>query len=355
MEESTRHITIGDLKNLDPFSADEAYITTHQIFEDFSIAKSLETLRLSLHNPDPTNLSDEELELVDTDELVSDQIKVLIYVQDTVYHFFIDSLAMILKIHKENPDVKFVLYLQKARYSESIDNFYKLMHIVLDGEGVDYITIPTVSGKDYTPVYRFNNYLCFDSRFDIHHVLSFLDVEYMADIVLKYSRKHMNVTDPVEPFRKLYVCRGEKSPDLGPIANDYLDYRDDVRMNDHWKIEEFFASLGYDTFRPEKQFDSIMEQIVYMSEVKTLVSITSSGLSNMIFMQPNQMVIELMAELVQVTRFDNYSFVYPDQKLHNFYSALSFMRQHTYISIPSHRDPDKVIKTLSSGALSYVV
>jgi capsular polysaccharide biosynthesis protein len=185
--------------------------------------------------------------------------------------------------------------------------------------------------------------------------MSFLDIKYMADIIIKHSKKYMNVTDSVEPFRKLYISRGHAPSDLGPIVEGYPDYTDDKRMNDAWKLEEFFVSMGYDAFSPEKKFSSLMEQIVYMSEVKTLASITSSGLANMIFMQPNQTIIEIQAELVQVMRFDNDTVVYPRQRIHNYYSTLSFMPEHTHISIPSRRDPDKVIKTLTSGQLSYLI
>ena len=355
MEESTRDRDFGPLRDMHMFRAEDAYVTTHHIFHQFKTGSSLEDLRSSLDSDLIIYPEDTELNFIDTDEMISEEIKVLTYVEDTIYHFFIDSLAMILKVYKTHPQTKFVLYLQKARPSRSIDNFYELLFLILDGEGVNYKTISTVPGKSYSPVYKFNNYLLLDAQVNLYHEMSFLDVEYMADIVLKYSRKYMNVTDVVEPFRKLYIYRGTKSPDLGPVPDDYSGYRNDMRMNDDWKIKEFFANLGYDTFRPEERFSSIMEQIVYMSEVKTLVSITSSGLANMIFMQPSQTVIELMAELVQVTRFDKESQVYPVQRLHNFYSGLSFMRQHTYISISSRRDPDKVIKTLSSGALSYVV
>jgi hypothetical protein len=352
MEESTRKLKV-DLRSF--INTESCYVTTHQIFEEFSEANSKDNLYLAVHNPDPRNTRETELDFIDTDEMVSDQNKVLIYVQDTVYHFFIDSLALILKIHKEHPGTKFVLYLQKARSTQSINNFYELLFLILDGEGVDYKAISTITGKDYAPVYKFNNYARLDRRVHIHNLISFLDVEYMADLALKYSKEYMNVTTDVEPFRKLYVSRGNAPSTLGPVVDDYPDYTDDIRMNDAWKVEEFFVSKGYDAFSPEKYFSSIMEQIVYMSEVKTLASITSSGLSNMIFMKPNQTIIEMQSELVQVMRFDDDEIVYPTQKLHNYYSTLSFMREHTHISIPSRRDPDRVIKTLSEGLLSYIL
>jgi hypothetical protein len=358
MEESTRKLSV-DLTNM--VYKQESYITTHQLFEEFSIANSLEDLAMCLHSPNSIGTRGIELDFVDTDEMISDETKVIMYVQDTIYHFFIDSLALILKIHKEHPGTQFVLYLQKARYSKSIDDFYKLLFIVLDGEGIKYKTVSTTSEKDYAPVYKFNNYVCIDRNVTVrnrwlrHHLISFLDVKHMADIVIKHSKKYMNVAESVEPFRKLYISRESSPADLGPVVEGYPDYKDDKRMNDLWKLEEFFVSMGYDAFRPEKQFSSIMEQIVYMTEVKTLASITSSGLANMIFMQPNQTIIEIQAELVQAIRFDDDTYVYPEQRLHNHYSTLAFMQEHTYTSIPSRRDPDKVIQAITSGLVSYLI
>lgn len=359
MEESTRKLSV-DLKNM--VTRKESYITTHHTFDAFSVGDSLEDLISNLNNPETgiksssTKLFKPNLVVIDSDEMISDKTKVIVHVQDTVYHFFIDSLTLILKIHKEHPGTKFVLYLQKARSNQSIDNFLELLFLILDGEGVDYTAFPTIPGEDYAHVYKFNNYVIIDRAVvNVHEILSFIDVEYMADLAIKYSKKYMNVTESVEPFRKLYVSRSNAPSSLGPIADDYKDYRDDKRMNDAWKLEEFFVSMGYDAFSPEKHFSSIMEQIVYMTEVKTLASITSSGLANMIFMKPNQTIIEVQAELVQAMRYDDDTVVVPTQRLHNYYSTLSFMRQHSHISIPSRRDPDKVINALTSGLISYLI
>jgi hypothetical protein len=352
MEESTRKLSI-DLKNM--INDKESYVTTHHTFTNFIGEESLDKLIKNLEDPEDSK-NKTYLKVIDSDEMLSEQTKVLIHVEDTIFHFFMDSLTLILKVHREHPGIKFVLYLQRNRPNKSIESFIQLLKIILDGEGVDYVTISTSPSYRYAPVYRFKNYVYMDQEvLDYDKVLSFLDVEKAADLAIKYSKDYLNVTKTVEPFRKVYISRPGISSDLGPIEEGYPDYKDDIRMNDAWKVEEFFVSMGYDAFSPEKHFDSIMEQIVYMTEVKTLASITSSGLANMVFMQPNQTVIELQAELVTVVRFRPDTLVRPQQWLHGCYSTLSFMRDHTHITVSSRRDPDKVIKTLTSGQLSYLI
>ena len=69
MEESTRKLTV-DLDSM--VNKDEFYITTHQIFEEFSLGTSMNELSTRLHSPDPKNSNDAELNLIDTDEMISD-------------------------------------------------------------------------------------------------------------------------------------------------------------------------------------------------------------------------------------------------------------------------------------------
>jgi hypothetical protein len=353
MEPSTRDLAF-EFKH--KVNKEESYITAHEASALFNSDTSLRKLSEALHGSDPANMSEAKLTFIDTDEMISDEIKVLIDVQDTIYHFFIDSLTAILKIYKKSPDVKFILYVKKTGPGGGVSSFYELLFLILDGEGVNYTVVSPLPGESYAPIYKFNNYIIMDeSVLDVRDALSFLDVEYMADLAVKYSRESTGAVDSAEPFRKLYISRVNASSELGPVVEGYSGYKDDLRMNDSWKLDKFFASMGYDVLVPEKHFGSIMEQITYMSEVKTLASITSSGLANMIFMQPSQTVIEMQAELVQVIRFDDHTAVTPLQKLHDYYSTLSFMRGHTYVGIPSRRDPDKVIKTLTSGSGSCLI
>ena len=352
MEPSTREVEI----KLDKLvRRDASYITTFHEFGRFIVADTPEGLEAE-HFKD-RNWSKVEFFVSTSKDFISEEIKILIPIEDTFYHFFIDSLPALLKFHKENPSVLFVLYLQKARPNPAYEKFLPLLFRILDRIKARYELILTVAGMDFAPVYQINNYVLVDQKINIHEMLTFVDVERAVEWAFRAARDdRWEEREPASPFRKVYLTRGGKGGDLGPIAEDYEYYKDDLRMYEEEKLEKFFSDLGYEIVDPETKFDSIMEQITYMREVKTLVSVTCSGLTNMIFMQPNQLVVELQAELVQVNGdYSDSGMLIPIQNLHNFYQPLSFMGGHTYIGIPSRRDPDVVIEKLSKDAISYLL
>jgi hypothetical protein len=321
---------------------DEAYITVNTHGGYFVVEEST----LDLKNNYKQDF------LVSTNEdMVSEEPKVLIYINEYFYHFFIDSLAVLLKLFRQHPSFHFVVYLQKCNPGDTYDKFLVLLFKILNSLGVRYTAISIMEKGKWAPVYKFKNYILIENL-DISQ--SFPDIEYAADMAIRCS-----VPDgldleavTVEPYRKVYLTRGDAGRYIGSLPDDYEYYKDDIRMENEFKLMEFLANLGYEVINPETKFDSIMEQIMYMREVKSLVSVTSSGLANSIFMQPNQLVVELKAELVQ---FRGVGEDLPDQHLHNFYPPLSFMRGHKHLSISSNRDPDKVISDLTSGAFSYIL
>lgn len=364
MEASTR---LMDLNLEELIQYDKSYITIFHEFGIFLRAKTVEELQdanfkincIRGEAPDNENMAvpRSEFFISTNEELNSEQVKVLVAVEDTFYHFFIDSLPIILKIHRQDPSVLFVLYLQRARPNPAYEKFLTLMFRILDGIDLKYKTISTIPGSDYANVYQMSNYVVIDTQMNIHEIVSFVDIKYAVDLAMRYCRDGAQEEyNLMPPYRKVYITRGGKGKDVGPIDKDYKYYKDDLRIYEEEKLEKFFSDLGYEILQPEVKFDSIMEQMRYMEEVKTLVSVTSSGLTNMIFMQSNQTIIELQAELVQVLdgpRADGG--IIPKQNLHSFYQPLSFMNEHTYISIPSQRDPDKIIETLSQDSLSRIL
>jgi hypothetical protein len=351
MEPSTREIKI-DLESLT--NSEPAYVTTFHEFGRFVVADTPEGLEAEYFKD--KNGSKIEFFVSTSKDFISDDIKVLLPIEDTFYHFFIDSLPALVKFHKENPSVLFVLYLQKARPNPAYEKFLPLLFRILDRIKARYEVISTVVGMDFAPVYQFNNYVLIDQKINIHEMLTFVDIERAVDWAFRAARDdYWEENKLTPPFRKVYLTRGGKGGDLGPIAENYEYYKDDLRMYEEHKLEKFLTDLGYEIVEPETKFDSIMEQIFYMREVKTLVAVTCSGLANMIFMQKDQTVIELQAELVQVNGSIDSDNIIPKQNLHNFYQPLSFMGNHTYIAIPSRRDSDVVIEKLSKDAISYLL
>lgn len=335
---------------------DEAYVTTTNDFSFFYSGSTTDELVDDFFKDKSTYEID--LLISTSEEMLHGEVKVLIMVAEKFYHFFVDSLSLILKVHKSNPEVRFVLYLQRAIHSREYENFLILLFKILDGEGVTYTVISTLANQDLAPVYRYKNYVLLDDRtIHLHEVVSMVDVKYAAEISVKYS-KHHDVPEHIynkPPLRKVYLTRGGRGRQVAPTEEGYEYYKDDLRMHDEDKLERFFAEKGYEIIEPETKFKTIMEQIAYMRQVKTLVSVTSSGLTNMLFMQPNQTVIEIQVEIVQQNGTTNEQYPIFIQRLHPFYQVLSFIKEHTFLSIPSHRDPDIVIETLTGDWMGRVL
>lgn len=351
MEPSTRELKL-DLDRL--IHREPAYVTTFHEFGNFIAGDTVEKLNVEFfRDRDSCNT---EFFISTSEEMLSPEVKVLIPIEDTFYHFFIDSLPALVKIHKQAPDALFVLYLQRARPNPSYEKFLDLLFRILGSTDIKYKLISTVVGMDFAPTYKFDNYILIDHKINIHEILTFVDIEYAIDVAFKCARDDKGEGgEMASPFRKVYLTRGGKGGDIGPIAENYEFYKDDLRMYEEEKLEKFFADLGYEIVEPETKFDSIMEQMAYMREVKTLVAVTCSGLANMIFMQKGQTVIELQAELVQVVGAMDPDNIIPKQNLHNFYQPLSFMGDHVYLGIASRRDAEKVIETLTRDSLSYIL
>ena len=296
--------------------------------------------------------------LVSTSEqMTHPETKVLVMVSEKFYHFFIDSLPLIFKIHRSNPEARIVLYLRVGDSSPQYESFLSLLYRVLDGEGVNYSKISTVRGLELAPVYKFNNYVLLDNRtINLHTVLSFSDIKYSTDLLVRYCNPNGkdSLEHPNPPYRKVYMPhRGSLYG--GDIPDEYEYYKDDSRMEDEYKLQEFFMGMGYEIFNYGITAETIEDQINYMTEVKTLVSLTSSGLTNMIFMQPGQTVVEIQAEIVLHIHQEQSRQETLLQRLHPFYQVLGFMRDHLFISVPSNRDPDKVIETLTSDQMGGVI
>lgn len=359
MEPSTRNLHF----NLDErVVAEEAYITTHYEFDTFLIGDSLESLE---HNwNEGRDWKEREFLISNNENLVSPEVKVLIYVSRTFYHFFIDSLAMILKIHKQNPGVRFVLYLDKHAPNKEYDKLLDFLFGLLEALDAKYSTVPTSPGYDFAPVYKFSNYVVVDKNMDIHKEVTLLDVKYAMDLAIEYSLyRAVNTGKPLDlpvPHRKIYLTRGGAGTDIGEVEFDkeygeYGGYTDDVRLLDEHKLEEYLSSNGYEILQPEVRFRTTAEQILYMAEVKSLVAVTCSGLANVIFMQPGQTVIEIQSEIVQVVSVtydkDGYEKVKLMQGIHNFYPPLSFMRNALHVCVPTNRDAEAAVARLKETSL----
>ena len=71
----------------------------------------------------------------------------------------------------------------------------------------------------------------------------------------------------------------------------------ELRINNENQLENLFINIGYESIYAPEKFKNFEEQINYFNEVKTLVAISSSGLANSLFMQPQTTLFELQTNI----------------------------------------------------------
>jgi capsular polysaccharide biosynthesis protein len=107
----------------------------------------------------------------------------------------------------------------------------------------------------------------------------------------------------------------------------------DNRLDNEEVLEQYFESLGYEIVCPD-DFNSFQEQLNYMYSVKKLVSVSGSGLTNSLFMQPSQTVVELVTPLcIPLDDEDNPYKSILIEDLHHFYSTMAFKKHHKYVAL----------------------
>lgn len=134
----------------------------------------------------------------------------------------------------------------------------------------------------------------------------------------------------------VYLSRravGER-PFTSPIPPDHeqmtiFNRTSDIRLVNEHLLEEYLGSIGFAIISPE-ELEDVNEQISIMKNAKVLMSATSSGLSNMMFMEPGSMVVELSISFINPGANLSGNNVY---HVHSFYYEMAYSCGHTYMSL----------------------
>jgi hypothetical protein len=155
-----------------------------------------------------------------------------------------------------------------------------------------------------------------------------------TSIIYRETRSYITNKDVV-PDKVVYLSRTNynnlESPrtDLKPGTL----FKTAERIVNEKILEDYLRDNGVEIIVPE-HFSSFQEQIDYFSKVKTIISVTSSGLTNSIFMKPESNVIEITTPLLISTFFNDGMWDAMDE-LHHLYELISFEKNHKRFSIPN--------------------
>ena len=152
------------------------------------------------------------------------------------------------------------------------------------------------------------------------------------------------------PNKKVYLSRLKTDNPTNPMRPQ--------RIDDEKKIEDFFIKNGFEIFcRSNFGETDIISDIKYFRDVSVLVGLSGAGLTNSIFMQPGNTIIEISVPLISHCQHEENFF--PEKRIlarHLFYGISSFIKNHLYIQIPCFdNSADNVINKIKNGPLYNII
>lgn len=295
-----------------------------------------------------TSPVDNQLNIKSLKILESADTKYLMMLAPQFSHAIHDSLCIILKIHSMDPSGVFVLYEPSDRM-EGVDKVYDYLQDFLKYKGIKYVFI---AKEEVDVENNFSIKLKINRAVDVGVVVQKNNLNLSLEDHLSVSREvktHIGSAEVV-PYRKVYLSRSHiDRADYSDNNLDLVGFRDDVRMEREYLLAEFFKDNGYEVIIPEQKFKTFKEQLEYMREVKVLASVTSSGLMNSLFMEDQQFILEIVAELVTSDGHLNTT----NQYMVSHYTQYAYLKKHIYLAVQSRRDPIEVINALEKVTSPY--
>lgn len=273
-------------------------------------------------------------------DLTSKNKKIMISMPTSVYHFFIDFAGKILKQAEKDKDLEVIVSSQSTANSKNLAG--KNLYLdTLDLFKLVGIKVTAIDFSEYDGA-KINNL----------YVTPPYSVEQNYELSLFNATKRLVKNKSARPFRKVFLSR-RRMGDRQHL-NTNLTVGHDNRIDSHDLVEEYFQSLGFEIVEPER-FASLQEQVNFFYETKVLVSTTSSGLINSVFMQEGQTVIELQTPLIvymprqlqmgmEIKFPVSFDQMVPVEQLHFFYVKMAFHKKHTYVAINNYSRSTEDIK-----------
>lgn len=277
-----------------------------------------------------------------TADFRSEKIKLVVSSMESYYYMIHDLLGEILVWFESNKEIEIVYCtknLEKEKKLYRTKNVGDFIFKFFEDNGISYKIFDASK----------NNKLLINN----FYLLNNHPNSAYSKKIFNYCKKYVKDLD-VEPYRKVYLSRAsmplknyEKNSRY--FINEPLIANDD-RVDDHESIEDFFKSLGFEIVNPDG-FSCFEDQIDYFYSVKTIASLSSSGLSNAIFMKDGQNVVEIVTPLIHDVKS------HIEEQIHFYYNFISFSKNHKYLAIQNfYRNSKKLIDSINEDAnlLNYL-
>lgn len=256
--------------------------------------------------------------------LINGKNKLVVSICNSFYHSILDDMSELLYAIEKYPDYEIVIDISEIAHGLEITaKEWDFFHFFVNCLKKEKKKVKLIELKKYDVIYM-----------DNFRVVRFIyESGKKTNLVYELFKKYTTNPDVI-PTKNVFVSRKFANKDTKPAEG--LSFANDMRMDDHVALEDYFASLGYDIIHAER-FESFQEQLDYFYSAKTLVSITGSGLTNGAYMQPGGTIIEIVTPLVVSVpppdRPKDLSKPFYVQEIHNFYKNLAYYQGHMFAAI----------------------
>lgn len=302
-----------------------------------------------LHSADTEEVKHVAVLREDFPDLASETRKYIFQLRPEFYHFFIDNIVYLFKIHEAYPDAEFYFGFRyngdvpvenegkkNLQFLEELLQKYKITYTILD-------TPASSLGKVEYPTYRVKNAFLVD------------DYNNDADVSLKDIARIFNtyvLESPEDPDlinKKVYLSRRSLIQFVNPLFElkseelipGWEGYKDNLRIYQEELIEDYLRSVGFDIVYPE-QLPTVKDQVELLGKAKVFCGVTGSGLVNQLLMPDGGIVIELKVEDLV-----NLGSPHPRQTTYPMYNDFGYSKDHTYISLDvSDKEGSTAVKKL---------
>lgn len=236
--------------------------------------------------------------------LEEDTIYVFIDSVGNFHHFILTILVPAIEVisSEDNKKLHFVLY--SGHQKKASDNFDNLLTEMLVEKRINYTSINSnvyeyVNAKNFIPVNGGSLDDGFPKLYD-------------------YFIEKYNIV-PSTPSKKLYISRNKYKTEEKRIDNEEI-------------LEKLFEENGFQIVYPE-EIKTFQEQIELFSSCSILAGLTGTGLTNLLFMPKNQIVIEIVTRLeIGVTDSHTGRF-FTEEQIHNHYKEFCIKKDHMMINV----------------------
>lgn len=260
--------------------------------------------------------------------LIDGKRKILAPLTSSVYHFLAEDVAEIVRIinSEEYSDLELIIDISGVADFMSNRPDYDMYYLFLQTLKDKKIKHRIANFSEFQAIY-------IDNFFGIGNGYS--EFSRFSDIRSHFSDYLYNKDD--KPTRKVFLSRRKvPEPEFHPYISPETGQEELIiptRIDDQQRLEDVFKDAGFEIIYPE-DFATFRDQINYFYSVKTIASLTSSGLTNSIFMQPGGTVVEVVSPLT-ARPIANGRPGYLNKEFHNYYKNIAASVGHLYIGLPN--------------------